>query len=111
MKGEEQEAIVGILEEREVRMASRGTTPLTKLAVANLILDAGFHRTLPRKVSKGQLWTYAIETTLLAMCASMVFGHGLPFVYGALCALMVASAATFGGALVINHNIKNGARK
>lgn len=105
MKGEEQEALMGILN-RTV-----WNTPSDRLRVANQIIAAGFARTVPQKVSKTQLWSYAIETILLAYCAMVVFETGRMFVFGALCAAAAGSLFTYAGALLINNGIKKGSIK
>ena len=102
MTGEEQELLSRILER------GNWNTPGDRLRLANAIIRAGFHRTVPRKVTKVQLWSYAIETALLLVCAVLLADTDQLFVWGVLTALTFGSAATFGGALVINHGIKKG---
>ena len=104
MKGEEQETLIGILS-----MAS-WNTPGDRLRIANTILRAGFHRSIPRKVTKAQLWTYLIEAVLLAICAHAVYGTGQPFTWGILVALTTGSALTFIAGLIINAGIQKGFR-
>lgn len=105
MTGEEQNALMDILESEAI-WNTRGD----RLRIANSILAEGFRRTLPRKVTKAQLWTYLIEAVLLGICAHAVYGTGQPFIGGALCALTAGSALTFIFALIINAGIKNGFR-
>lgn len=104
MKGEEQVELISIL-----ALAS-WNTPSDRLRLANRIIHAGFARRAPKKVTRLQLWSYAIEAILVAYCAAVVFGTGEFFVFGALCALAVGNLLTFIGALVINHGIKSGFR-
>jgi len=106
MTGEDQEALIGILQYEAI-----WNTPSDRLRLANRIIRAGFRRRVPQKVSRTQLWSYAIETILLAYCAALVFDTGEFFVYGALCALTIGSLLTFIGGLTINHGIKTGAVK
>jgi hypothetical protein len=105
MTGEEQEALIRIFEE------AHWYTPTHRLRLANDIIRAGFRRRVPKKVSRFQLWSYAIETILVAYCAAVVFGTGEFFVYGALCSLTLGTLLTFIDALIINHGIKTGAIK
>jgi hypothetical protein len=105
MRGEEQEALIAIFD------AAHTYTPGVRLNMANRIIAAGFARRVPKKVTRFQLWSYFIETVLLGVCAHMVFGHGLMFVYGALCALTAGSALTWVGGLIINAGIDKGAIK
>lgn len=105
MKGEEQEALVDIFEQ------AHWYTPTHRLRLANDILAAGFHRTVPKKVSRGQLWSYFLETIGLAYAAFVVCGLDRPFVYGLLVAFAIGSLLTFIGGLCINHEIETGVRK
>lgn len=104
MTGEDQEALTAIF--REYGWYSPGH----HLNLANRIIKAGFARRVPKKVTRVQLWSYAIETILLAVCALMVADTGQGFVYGALVALMLGSGATYFGGILINQAIKKGAR-
>lgn len=104
MKGEEQEALIEIFEQ------AHWYTPTHRLRLANEILAAGFHRTVPQKVTRTQLWSYAIETVILTYCAIVVFAPGLMFVFGMLCAAAAGSALSFVGGLIINHGIEKGFR-
>jgi len=105
MTGEEQEALVSIFEQ------AHWYTPSHRLRLANDIIKAGFRRTRPRKVTKLQLWSYASETILLVLASLALFGHDEPFLFGGLTALAFGTFLTFIGGLVINHEIKTGARK
>ena len=105
MRGEEQNALMDIL-----GFQGWGSRE-DRLRTANTILAEGFARTLPRKVTKAQLWTYFIEAVLLGICAHVVHGTGEMFVYGILVALTAGSAITFTCGLIINHAIKIGFRK
>jgi len=106
MTGEEQEALVDILEAEAI-----WNTRSDRLRIANSIIRAGFRRTVPCKVTGLQLWSYFIETVLLAFCAAAVSPiPGLGFAYGALVALTIGSALTFLSGLIINARIKKGFR-
>lgn len=106
MKGEEQEALIDILD------AALWYTPQMRLRVANLIIDAGFARRVPNKVTRLQLWSFFIETVLLVVCAVMVQGvPGLGFVYGATVSLALGGALTWVSGLIINAGIEKGTIK
>ena len=100
--GEDQDALIDIL------CLAVWNTPSDRLRLANQIIKAGFRRRTVQKVTKAQLWTYFIETVLLALCVYTIGFTEHPFIYGILCALTGGSAASFGGGLVINHAVKKG---
>ena len=80
--------------------------------LSTLILDAGFTRPRVARVTKAQLWSYFIETILLAFCAAQVSAiQGLGFTFGALVALAAGTALTFICALIINARIQKGTIK
>lgn len=82
------------------------TTPANRALIVTSLVAAGFAKKRPRKVSKLQLWSYGIETALLALATFNTSTHDHPFIYGALVALTFGSLTTFLGGFIINHQIK-----
>ena len=104
MRGDEQETLAGILED------NNATSPYSRLRAANAILNAGFARRVPVRVTRLQLWRYFMESVLLAYCTGVVYGTGRMFVYGALMALTIGALLTWIGGLIINASIDKEAR-
>jgi heme/copper-type cytochrome/quinol oxidase subunit 3 len=105
MTGVEQEALVRIFDEAHTY------TPGVRLTLANRIIEAGFARRIPAMVTRFQLWSYFIETCLLALSTYVIGPAEHPFIFGALAALTAGSALTWVSGLIINYGIKTGALK
>jgi hypothetical protein len=84
-------------------------TPGDRQRMVRRIMKAGFTRPRPARVTRLQLWSYFWETATLALCAFFIGPVEHPFIFGSLVAYAFFGAATYVGALVINHNLKAGA--